>query len=235
MHIPASSRLIVALDVPSANDALSLVDAIGDAADFYKVGLELFAAGDGHTLVEALKKRGLRVFVDLKLFDVPETVARATAQVAALGADFLTVHGNDAIMQAAADARSTQLKILAVTALTSLDSGDLRDLGFSCDVRELVLSRAQRALKLGCDGVVSSGLEVAALRRTCGSDLVVVTPGVRPLTNRPPDDQKRVATPTQIIRDGGDYLVVGRPIRDAANPRDAALAIQKEIAASLSA
>jgi orotidine-5'-phosphate decarboxylase len=173
--------------------------------------------------------------VDLKLFDVPETVARATAQVAALGADFLTVHGNDAIMQAAADARSTQLKILAVTALTSLDSGDLRDLGFSCDVRELVLSRAQRALKLGCDGVVSSGLEVAALRRTCGSDLVVVTPGVRPLTNRPPDDQKRVATPTQIIRDGGDYLVVGRPIRDAANPRDAALAIQKEIAASLSA
>ena len=234
--IPARERLIVALDVPDMHSALSLADAIGDAAGFYKVGLELFAAGVGRELIDTLKKRGHRVFADMKLFDVPETVARATKQVADSGADFLTVHGNDAIMESAAKAAKEsggELQILAVTALTSLDDGDLRDLGFKCDARELVLSRAKRALSLGCGGVVSSGLEVSSLREECGENLILVTPGVRPVSNRPPDDQKRVATPAQIIKDGGDYLVVGRPIRDAEDPRQAAESLGLEIAAAI--
>ena len=230
--IPARHRLIVALDLPNAATALQLVDAIGDAAVFYKVGLELFAAGDGRRLVDALKKRGLFVFADLKLFDVPETVARATAQIAASGADFLTVHGDDSIMAAAVAAKGDTLKILAVTVLTSLDNDDLHSLGFAVSAQELVLSRARRAAAVGCDGVVSSGLEVAVLRRAAGSDLTLVTPGVRAAPRM--DDQKRVSTPTGIIHDGGDYLVVGRPIRDADSPRQAAQAMQKEIAAALS-
>lgn len=229
----AQRRLIVALDVPRAKDALALADALADAVSFYKIGLELFAAGEGRALLDELKSRNCRVFADLKLFDVPETVARATAQIAESGADFLTVHGNDAIMRAAAREKGEHLKIMAVTALTSLDDGDLRDLGFACDARELVLSRARRALECGCDGVVSSGLEVKSLRQEAGDKLILVTPGVRPLANRSEDDQKRIATPAQIIADGGNYLVVGRPIRDAANPRDTALAIGEEIADAL--
>lgn len=226
----AGERLIVALDVPRARDALALADALGDSVSFYKIGLELFAAGEARPLISELKKRDCRIFADLKLFDVPETVARATAQIAESGADFLTVHGNDAMMRAAAAAKGARLKILAVTALTSLDDGDLRDLGFACDARALVLSRAVRALECGCDGVVSSGLEVRSLRQAAAGKLILVVPGVRPLANRPPDDQKRVASPAQIVRDGGDYLVVGRPIRDAADPRAAAKNIVREIA-----
>ena len=225
-------RLIVALDVPGAAAALTLADALGDSVSFYKIGLELFAAGEGRAAMDALLARGKRVFADLKLFDVPETVARAAARVADSGADFLTVHGNDAMMAAAAGAKGGRLKILAVTALTSLDSGDLRALGFQCDPAELVLSRARRALALGCDGVVSSGLEVAALRSGAGKELIVVTPGVRPLENRAEDDQKRIVTPGQAIRAGADHIVVGRPIRAAANPRSAAEAIHEEIAAA---
>ena len=224
-------RLIVALDVPGAGAALTLADALGDAASFYKVGLELFAAGEGRAAMDALISRGKRVFADLKLFDVPETVARATARVAESGADFLTVHGNDAMMSAAAAEKGGRLKILAVTALTSLDAGDLRAMGFECDPAALVLSRARRALESGCDGVVSSGLEVAALREKIGSELIVVTPGVRPLENRVEDDQKRIVSPSQAIRAGADHIVVGRPIRAAANPRMAAEEIHKEIAA----
>ncbi|MBE8158066.1 MAG: orotidine-5'-phosphate decarboxylase, partial [Betaproteobacteria bacterium] len=215
-----------------AESALALVDKIGDAAGFYKIGLELFAAGCGRQLISELKARGLRVFADLKLFDVPATVARAVKQIAESGADFLTVHGNDEIMKAAADAKGENLKILAVTALTSLDDGDLRDLGFVCDAHSLVLSRARRALACGCDGVVSSGLEVRALRQEAGEKLILVTPGVRPVANTS-DDQKRTATPAKIIGDGGDYLVAGRPVRDAENPRAAAQKIVDEIAAAL--
>ncbi|MGI9307298.1 MAG: orotidine-5'-phosphate decarboxylase [Gammaproteobacteria bacterium] len=229
----ARARLIVALDVPSAADAIALADNIGDAAEFYKIGLELFAAGDGRQLVAEFKERGLRVFADLKLFDVPATVARAAKQIAGSGADFLTVHGNDAIMQAAAEAKGETLKILAVTALTSLDEGDLRDLGFACDASALVLSRARRALQCGCDGVVSSGLEVEELRRDAGEKLIIVSPGVRPVANRPADDQKRTASAAQIIRAGADYLVVGRAVRDAPDPRAAAQNIVGEIAAAM--
>lgn len=233
MNIDARERLIVALDVPRAEPALALADTLGDAVKFYKIGLELFAAGDGRRVMDELAARGRRVFADLKLFDVPETVARATAQIAESGADFLTVHGNDAMMEAAARNKGSRLKILAVTALTSLDQGDLHDMGFDCDAGQLALSRARRALACGCDGVVSSGLEVAALRKDAGKKLILVTPGVRPVLNRAPDDQKRVATPAQIIADGGDYLVVGRPIREASDPRRAAEEIADEIANAL--
>ena len=228
---PARERLIVALDFPSAAEARGLIAALGDAARFYKIGLELFAAGEGAQLATEIKINGGRIFADLKLFDVPRTVARATARLAAIGADFITVHGNDAMLRAAAQEKGDS-KILAVTALTSLDANDLRDLGFACDVGELVVSRAKRALECGCDGVVSSGLEVAALRAAVGDKLIAVVPGVRPLENDEVDDQKRIITPAAAIRAGADYLVVGRPISAAPDPRAAAEKIQDEIAAA---
>jgi len=227
--IPVADRLIMALDLPSIPQAQALVEELGDAVGFYKVGLELFMAGDYFGLVEWLQARGKRVFVDLKFFDVPETVARAVRALSRRGVDFATVHGNDAIMEAAAREKG-DVKILAVTVLTSLDRGDLTDLGFACDVEQLVLSRARRALQLGCDGVISSGLEVRQLRAEVDSKLLVVTPGIRPVENRPSDDQKRVVTVDQAFRNGADHIVVGRPIRDAADRRGAALAVQQTIA-----
>lgn len=226
-------RLIVALDVPDADAARALVLRLDDAATFYKIGMELCMAPGFFELMSWLKDAGKRVFVDLKFFDIPETVARAVGNLSARGADFCTVHGNQSIMQAAAQAKSGQMKVLAVTALTSLDQGDLDDLGFQCNVAELVLSRARRALAAGCDGVVSSGLEVERLRREAPRELICVTPGIRPVENRVTADQKRVMTPTDAIRAGADYLVVGRPIRDAADPRAMALSVQAEIAAAL--
>ncbi|SMF94881.1 orotidine-5'-phosphate decarboxylase [Methylomagnum ishizawai] len=229
-NIPPHERLIMALDVPGVAEAKALVETLGDAVDFYKIGLELFMAGDYFGLVAWLKGRGKRVFADLKFFDVPETVGRAVKALSQHGVDFATVHGNDAIMRAAAQSKG-EVKVLAVTVLTSLDQGDMDDLGFSCDVQQLVLSRARRALALGCDGVISSGLEVPALRREVDHKLLVVSPGIRPVENRPADDQKRVVTVEQAFQNGADYIVVGRPIRDAADPREAALRAQAQIAA----
>ncbi|MVF21950.1 orotidine-5'-phosphate decarboxylase [Methylocaldum sp. BRCS4] len=226
--IPHRDRLIMALDLPSMSEAKDLVETLGDSVSFYKIGLELFMAGDYFELIEWLKKRGKKIFADLKFFDVPETVARAVRALSAHGVEFATVHGNDAIMEAAAKAKGN-LKILAVTVLTSLDQGDLRDLGFECDVQRLVLSRARRALALGCDGVISSGLEVPALRREIDEKLLVISPGIRPVENRPTDDQKRVVTVEQAFLNGADYIVVGRPIRDADNPREAAEKVQAQI------
>ncbi|MGX2041695.1 orotidine-5'-phosphate decarboxylase [Methylocaldum sp. MU1018] len=226
--IPAQDRLIMALDLPSVAEARNLVEALGDSVSFYKIGLELFMAGDYFELIEWLQQRGKKIFADLKFFDVPETVARAVRALSAHGVEFATVHGNDAIMEAAAKAKGN-LKILAVTVLTSLDQGDLRDLGFECDVQRLVLSRARRALALGCDGVISSGLEVPALRREIDEKLLVISPGIRPVENRPADDQKRVVTIEQAFLNGADYIVVGRPIRDAANPREAAEKVRAQI------
>jgi orotidine-5'-phosphate decarboxylase len=226
--IPMSDRLIMALDLPDISEAKTLVERLGDAVSFYKVGLELFMSGDCFGLVDWLKARDKKVFVDLKFFDVPETVGRAVKALSRRGVDFATVHGNDAIMDAAARNKG-ELGILAVTVLTSLDQGDLRDLGFQCDVQALVLSRARRALALGCDGVVSSGLEVPLLRDEIDRKLMVVSPGIRPVENRPEDDQKRVVTVDQAFRNGADYIVVGRPIRDAADPRDAAQRAQAQI------
>ena len=233
MSSPAArERLIVALDVPDLPAAKALVNRLGDAAHFYKLGLELFMSPGFFDLFDWLKAEDKKVFVDLKFFDIPETVARAVKNLADRGADFCTVHGNQSIMEAAAKSKSGKLKVLAVTALTSLDRGDLDDLGFKCDVSELVLSRARRALAAGCDGVVSSGLEVAKLKNEIGPKLVCVTPGIRPVDNKTESDQKRVMTPAAAIKAGADYIVVGRPIRDAADPRAAAQAILNEIAAA---
>lgn len=227
--IDPRDRLIFALDVPDATAARNMVEQLGDSVSFYKVGLELMAAGGYFELVEWLLKRNKKVFADLKFFDVPATVGRAVSLLAKRGITFATVHGNQGIMEAAAAAKG-ELKILAVTALTSLDRGDLDDLGFQCDVEALVLSRARRALEAGCDGVVASGLELPAMRRAIDSRLLVVTPGIRPVENRPSDDQKRVVTVEQAFADGANYIVVGRPIRDAKDPRAAAEAIQQTIA-----
>jgi orotidine-5'-phosphate decarboxylase len=229
IDIPRAERLIVALDVPSAHEARALVERLGDAARFYKVGLELFMAGGYFELVDWLAAQGKRVFVDLKFFDVPETVRRAVANLRGRGVTFATVHGNQAMMEAAGQAKG-EVKILAVTVLTSLDRGDLDDLGFSCDVERLVLSRARRAIEAGCDGVISSGLEAARLKAEFKERLLVVTPGIRPVDNRSSDDQKRTVDAAQAFTAGADYIVVGRPIREAPDPRAAARAIQETIA-----
>ncbi|MDD5036760.1 MAG: orotidine-5'-phosphate decarboxylase [Methylococcaceae bacterium] len=229
--IPLRERLIMALDLPSIDEAKSLVEELGDSVCFYKVGLELFMAGDYFGLIDWLKARGNKVFVDLKFFDVPETVARAVRALSGKGVEFATVHGNDAIMRSAAQEKGP-LKILAVTVLTSLDRGDLDDLGFACDVEKLVVSRARRALALGCDGVISSGLEAPMLRNEVDDKLLVISPGIRPVENRTVDDQKRVVTVEQAFRNGADYIVVGRPIRDAQQRKEAAERVQSQIAAT---
>lgn len=232
-HIPARERLIFALDVANAAAARSMVERLDDSVVFYKLGLELFMAGEYFSLLDWLAARGKKIFVDLKFFDIPATVAAAVRQLHDRGVSFATVHGNQAIMQAAAAAKA-DVKILAVTVLTSLDRGDLDDLGFQCDVEQLVLSRARRALEAGCDGVISSALEVRKLRQCLDDKLLVVTPGVRPVDNRPLDDQKRVVSVPQAFEYGADYIVVGRPIRDAADPRAAAEAIVQQIVTALS-
>lgn len=190
-------------------------------------------SGDYFGFIEWLKARDKKVFVDLKFFDIPATVGRAIKALSSKGVDLATIHGNDSIMEAAANAKGN-LKVLAVTALTSLDRGDLDDLGFQCDIKELVLSRAKRALQIGCDGIVSSGLEVAMIREQLGDKLLVITPGIRPVENREDDDQKRAVSVEQAIQNGADYIVVGRPIRDAADRKAMAETIQSQIAAQFS-
>ncbi len=227
--IPVAERLILALDVPDRVAAERLVGDLGDTVGFYKIGLELFMAGGYFELIEWLLGQNKRVFCDLKFFDVPETVGRAVRQLRDRGVDFATVHGNDSMLEAAVREKR-DLKILAVTVLTSLDRTDLDSLGFQCDVEELVLARARKALRLGCDGVISSGLEAARLRADLGAQFLVVSPGIRPVDNRPEDDQKRVVSVEQAFGNGADYIVIGRPIRDAADPRAAAQAIQARIA-----
>jgi orotidine-5'-phosphate decarboxylase len=233
--IPARERLIFALDVPDIDRARELIAVLDDSVVFYKLGLEFFLSGHYFELAAELKQQGKKIFADLKLFDIPATVASAVRQLARHEVDFCTVHGNDAMLKAAAGAKG-RMQILAVTALTSLDQGDLDDLGFQCDARTLVLSRARRALALGCDGVVSSGLEVPALRETVDHALITVCPGIRPVFNdevSAVNDQQRIVTPGDAITSGADYLVVGRPIRDAADPRAAAEAIQSQISNAL--
>ncbi len=228
--VPARDRLIFAMDVPTADAARRLADQLGDSITFYKLGLELFTSGGAFELLDWMVGHGKKVFLDLKLFDVPATVAGAVRNLRNRGVTFATVHGNQAIMEAAVEA-ADGVGILAVTVLTSLDRGDLDDLGFQCDVEQLVLSRARRALEAGCAGVVSSGLEAKMLRAGVDDRLIVVTPGIRPVENRPVDDQKRVVGVAEAFGNGSDYIVVGRPIRDAADPRIAAEAIQATIAA----
>jgi orotidine-5'-phosphate decarboxylase len=228
--IAVRDRLIFAMDVPDTDAARRLAGVLGDSVQFYKLGLELMM-GDGYfELLDWLVGQGKRVFVDLKFFDVPATVAAAVSRLRNRGVSFTTVHGNQAMLEAAAAAKG-DVKVLAVTVLTSLDRGDLDDLGFDCDVERLVLSRARRALEAGCDGVISSGLEVPLLREHIDGRLIVVTPGIRPVDNRPGDDQKRVVDVRQAFANGADYIVVGRPIRNADDPRAAAESMQATIAA----
>jgi len=228
IQIPRAERLIVALDLPSAAEARALVERLGDAARFYKVGLELFSAPGCFELIAWLAGRGNKVFADLKLHDIPETVRRAVANLRGCGATFLTVHGHRSVMQAAAQEKG-DLRILAVTVLTSFDAHDLGEMGATRSVEELVLARAGGALETGCDGVIASGLEAARLKAQFGNRLLVVTPGIRSAKDRS-DDQKRTVDAAQAFDAGADYIVVGRPIREAADPRAAAAAIQDTIA-----
>jgi len=232
MSINNNDRLIFALDVPEASRAKELVLELGDSVSFYKIGMELMMTGDYFSLLDWLVENEKKVFVDLKLFDVPATVSKAVKRLSQRGAYFTTIHGNQSMMEAAA-AEKGNLKVLAVTALTSLDQGDLDDMGFKCDVGELVISRAKRALSSGCDGIVASGLELEHIRNEVDQKLLIVTPGIRPVENRPTDDQKRVVSVEQAFERGADYIVVGRPIQNAESPREAAEFIQESISNSI--
>jgi orotidine-5'-phosphate decarboxylase len=226
--IPRTERLIVALDVPDTARARTLVETLGDTVRFYKVGLELSSSDGYFELIAWLAARGNKVFADLKLYDIPETVSRATANLSRRGATFLTVHGHRSVMAAAAKEKRA-MKILAVTVLTSFDQRDLDEMGATKSVEQLVLARARGAVETGCDGVISSGLEAAKLKAEFGQRLLVVTPGIRPV-GADTGDQKRTVDVAQAFANGADYIVVGRPVRDAAEPRAAAAAIQATIA-----
>lgn len=227
--IANQDRLIFAMDVADCDRARALAEELGDAVTFYKIGLELMMSGGYFELLDWLLARDKKVFCDLKFFDIPATVGSAVRQLQNRGATFVTVHGNRSIMEAAAANKGDNLKVLGVTVLTSLDRGDLDDLGFDCDLEALVLSRAKQALEAGCDGVISSGLEVPRLREFVDNKLLVVSPGIRPVDNKPSGDQKRVVTVETAFANGADYIVVGRPIRDAESPRATALAMQASI------
>ena len=225
-NIKLEDRLIFALDVPEVTDAKEIVRELDDSVNFYKIGMEMLMTGQYFVLLDWLIKKDKKVFVDLKFFDVPETVGRTISRLSDYGATFATIHGNQALMEKAAENKEN-LKILAVTALTSLDRGDLDDLGFACDVKELVISRAKRAFEAGCDGIVSSGLEVPFIREHVDDKLIAVTPGIRPVANN--DDQKRVVDVATAFKSGSDYIVVGRPIKNAENRYEAARNIQNII------
>ena len=224
--INVEDRLIFALDLPEIDQAKDIVTELDDSVNFYKIGMEMLMTGSYFELLNWLIEKDKKVFVDLKFFDVPETVGRTIARLSDYGATFATIHGNQALMEKAVENKN-DLKILAVTALTSLDRGDLDDLGFDCDVKELVISRAKRAFEAGCDGIVSSGLEVPYIRKYVDNKLIAVTPGIRPVVND--DDQKRVVDVATAFQNGSDYIVVGRPIKNAENPYQTASDIQKII------
>jgi orotidine-5'-phosphate decarboxylase len=231
---PADPRLICALDLPTRGDAEAMVERLGDAVGFYKIGLELLASG-GMDLARALKADGRQVFLDWKLHDIGETVRRAAAAITAAGCDLLTVHAEPQVMAAAVKGRdgAAQTKILGVTVLTSLTEDDLAAMGYGLSVRDLVETRIRQALDCGLDGVVASPKEAALARRIAEEaerpDFLVVTPGVRP-TWAAKNDQARAATPSNALRDGASHLVVGRPITAASEPREAALKIVEEMA-----
>ena len=232
--IVARDRLIFALDVPSAAEAERLLDRLHGHLSFVKVGLELYTAA-GPDMVKRIVERGMRVFLDLKFLDIEETVRRATARVASMGVDFLTVHANRKALTAAVQGREgSTLKLLAVTVLTNFDGNDLRDMGIQRTVQDLVTARALLASEVGCDGVVASGEEAAALRQKVGPRFTLVTPGVRP-AGKGVDDHARATTPTQTITAGADYLVIGRPIRDAADPAAIVADIVAEMQAAFDA
>jgi orotidine-5'-phosphate decarboxylase len=228
-EIPLNERIILALDVENAEQAKELVKKTESHISFYKVGLQLFMAS-WFEVVDWLQERGHKVMVDLKFFDIPETVKLAVNQLNNRGVTFATIHGNDPIIRAAVEAKG-DLVLLAVTVLTSFGEEDMQAMGMTQSIEDLVYFRAQRALKLGCDGVVSSGLEAQRLRDKLGSKLLIVTPGIRPGANisDQQDDQQRIVTARQAIADGADYLVVGRPITRAPDPIMVINLLQAEI------
>lgn len=229
LGIQPAERLIVALDVPTIADARQIVGDLQGVVSFFKIGMQLQFAG-GLDLSKELVASGKKVFLDSKLLDIEQTVESAVRSIALLGATFLTVHGNGRMIDAAIRGRgSTKLRILSVTVLTNLDAFDLQDLGYSCSPEELVLIRAQKALEAGADGVITSGQEAEKIRALAGGKLTIVTPGIRP-NGAEIGDQRRVMTPGKAIRAGADYIVVGRPILQADNRRDAAIRIVEEIA-----
>ncbi len=220
--------LIIALDLDSAADARTLVRTLGESANFYKVGMELYAA-TGMEFVRELVDSGKDVFLDMKFYDIGETVKRAVAQVAKTGVRFLTVHGSGPVMRAAVEGRgASSLKLLAVTVLTSFDQGDLADLGYSCSVSDLVALQARKAMEAGIDGLVASPLEARQIREIVGQQAILVTPGVRSV-GASRGDQKRVATPAEALRDGANYLVIGRQVTRAAEPKAEVRRILDEI------
>jgi len=227
MSIARRDRLIVALDVPTVDEARRLVERLGSSACFYKIGLELATSGGYFELLDWLVKRGNRVFCDLKLHDIPETVRRAVANLRGRGVAFLTVHADRGVMGAAVKEKG-DIRILAVTVLTSTSQADLAEQGYGGRLEDLVLARAGAAAELGCDGVITSGLEVAGIKARFGARLLAVTPGIRP-AGSDAGDQKRVVNVAQAFRNGADYIVVGRPVRDAPDPAAAAEAIQATI------
>jgi len=227
-HIETRDRLIVALDLSSVEAAEALIARLGDSVTFYKIGYQLAYAG-GLSLVPKLAERGKKVFADLKMHDIGNTVAKGVESVAKLGATFLTVHAYPQTMKAAVEARGSSLKILAVTVLTSYDDDDLHAAGFRFGVSDLVEARALQAQALGIDGLVCSGEEAATVRGIIGAQMALVTPGIRPAGSAV-GDQKRIMTPGRAIAAGADYLVVGRPVVEAADPKAAAEAIVSEIA-----
>ncbi|MDH3782925.1 MAG: orotidine-5'-phosphate decarboxylase [Desulfobulbaceae bacterium] len=233
--IPVKERIILALDVDSPEQAKELVKKTESHINFYKVGLQLFMAS-WFEIVDWLSARGHKVMVDLKFFDIPETVRLAVAQLNNRGVTFATIHGNDPIIRAAVEAKG-DLALLAVTVLTSFDQEDMQAMGMTQSIEDLVYFRARRALELGCDGVVSSGLEAKRLRDRLGVKLLIVTPGIRPGANiyDQQDDQQRIVTARQAIADGADYLVVGRPITKAAEPIEVINMLQDEIRQGLEA
>jgi orotidine-5'-phosphate decarboxylase len=230
--IAPRDRMIVPLDLPSVEAAEAMIGKLGDAVTFYKIGYQLAYAG-GLPLTQKLVESGKKVFLDLKMHDISNTIARGVESVAKLGATFLTVHAYPQTMKAAVEGRAgSNLKILAVTVLTSYDDGDLHAAGYRLGVSDLVEARAQQAQVLGVDGIVCSAEEVAAVRKIVGHQMSLITPGIRP-AGAEVGDQKRVMTPARAIAAGADYLVVGRPITGAADPRAAAEAIQAEIKQAL--
>jgi orotidine-5'-phosphate decarboxylase len=230
--IKLNERIIFALDVPNPDEAKQWVSKLDGDIKFFKVGLELFLSG-WWDIVDFIIDRGNKVMLDLKFFDIPETVHLAIQQVKGRGVTFVTIHGNDAIIKAALSDRGN-VKVLAVTVLTSFDESDMRQMGLTGSVEDLVLIRARKALSLGCDGVVSSALEAKPLRDELGNNFLVVTPGIRPESSVPSeDDQKRIATAHQAILNGADHVVIGRPIRMAADPISTIKKLQDEIAQGL--
>jgi orotidine-5'-phosphate decarboxylase len=233
-NIPVQERLIFPLDVTNFDQARRLVEELGDACHFYKLGLELLLADGGFGgqysgMVDWLVSYNKKVMVDLKIFDIERTVSAAVRQLSGHGVTFVTVHGNDSILRAAV-AEKNGVQVLAVTVLTSLDQKDIEDLGFrNISTEDLVFSRAKRALEIGCDGVISSGLEAERLRQGLGNRFLIVVPGIRPVENRETDDQKRVVDVEDAFSKGADYIIVGRPIRNATNPRLAAEQYQRRV------